>query len=105
MHGTGILERIGYVIPYSGWVQLKQWRPAVADDQSSGRKQPAKDPETLVASAVSQEQEAAALASKAAELEADGKLLEAKLLTRASRHRRVESLKVRAVAAATKKVP
>jgi hypothetical protein len=45
------------------------------------------------------------LASKAAELEANGKLLEAKLLTRASRHRRVESLKVRAVAAATKKVP
>jgi hypothetical protein len=58
----------------------------------------------LVASAVNQEQEAAALASKAAELEAAGKLLEAKLLARASWHRRVESLKVRAVAAA-KKVP
>ncbi|MBQ0820609.1 hypothetical protein KBI52_10375 [Microvirga sp. HBU67558] len=77
----------------------------MADDHSSGRKRPAKDPEKLVTSAVNQEQEAAALASKAAELEADGKLLEAKLLARASRHRRVESLKVRAVAAATRKVP
>ena len=58
----------------------------------------------LVASAVNQEQEAAELASKAAELVADGKLAKAKLLTRASRHRRVESLKVRAIAAAAKKV-
>ena len=76
----------------------------MAGDQSSGRNRRVRDPEMLVAAAVNQDQEAAALASQAAELEADGKLLEAKLLTRASRHRRVESLKVRAVAAA-KKVP
>jgi hypothetical protein len=64
----------------------------MAGDRSSDRKRLVRDPEMLVASAVNQEQEATALASKAAELEADGKLLEAKLLARASRHRRVESL-------------
>ena len=73
-------------------------------DHPSGRKRPIENPEMLVASAVNQEREAAELASKAAELEADGKLSEAKLLARASRHRRVESLKVRAIAAAAKKV-
>ncbi len=73
-------------------------------DHPSGRKRPIENPEMLVASAVNQEREAAELASKAAELEADGKLSEAKLLVRASRHRRVESLKVRAIAAAAKKV-
>ena len=76
----------------------------MARDQSSDRKQLPKDPEMLAASAVNQEHEAAELASKAAELEANGNLAEAKFLTRAARHRRVESLKARAVAAAAKKV-
>jgi hypothetical protein len=74
----------------------------VTGDHPSGRKRPIENPEMLVASAVNQEREAAELASKAAELEADGKLSEAKLLVRASRHRRVESLKVRAIVAAAK---
>ena len=73
-------------------------------EHPSGRKRLSKNPEKLVGSAVNQEQEAAELASKAAELGADGKLSKAKLLARASRHRRVESLKIQAIAAAAKKV-
>ena len=75
----------------------------MARDQSSGRKQ-LKDTKMLIASAANQEQEATELATKAMELEADGKIAEAKFLTRAARHRRVESLKARAVAATAKKV-
>jgi hypothetical protein len=51
-----------------------------------------------------QDREATALAMKAAELEAEGRLAEAKALSRASRHRRVESLKTRAIATARKAI-
>jgi hypothetical protein len=60
------------------------------------------DPDRLLASANNQDKEAAELASKAVELEGEGRLAEAKSLTRASRHRRVESLKARAIARARK---
>ncbi len=70
------------------------------------RKRPVPDPtpdaKLLNQAAKLQEEEAAALASKAGELEADGRLAAAKALTRASRHRRVESLKARALAAGRK---
>lgn len=74
----------------------------MASREPSRRRQPPKEADALMASANIQDKEATELADKAAELEADGRLAEAKLLTRASRHRRVESLKTRAMAAATK---